>query len=107
MRRSEAGADLGARNRRLARGQVGHLRAVERAVERKAQSLERPRDELELEAIALGAANVGREQYRELWHRVREIGRGNVGTPVTIAHLVCRLLLEKKKKQNTITNTNT
>src|SRR3546814_5498755 len=25
-----------------------------------------------------------------------EIGRANVGTPVTNAHLVCRLLLEKK-----------
>src|SRR3546814_5844324 len=27
-----------------------------------------------------------------------EIGRAHVGTPVTNAHLVCRLLLEKKKK---------
>src|SRR3546814_7551331 len=26
-----------------------------------------------------------------------EIGRAHVGTPVTNAHLVCRLLLEKKK----------
>src|SRR3546814_2347820 len=27
-----------------------------------------------------------------------EIGRAQVGTPVTNAHLVCRLLLEKQKK---------
>src|SRR3546814_2416037 len=40
-----------------------------------------------------------------------EIGRAHVCTPVTNAHLVCRLLLEKKKnkkykspKQNTLTN---
>src|SRR3546814_4424221 len=30
----------------------------------------------------------------------REIGRANVCTPVTNAHLVCRLLLAKKKQQN-------
>src|SRR3546814_6219764 len=29
-----------------------------------------------------------------------EIGRAHVGTPVTNAHLVCRLQLEKKKKIN-------
>src|SRR3546814_9653070 len=32
-----------------------------------------------------------------------EIGRAHVGTPVTNAHLVCRLLLEKKKHNNTQT----
>src|SRR3546814_8318650 len=31
-----------------------------------------------------------------------QIGRAHVRTPVTNAHLVCRLLLEKKKKQNKI-----
>src|SRR3546814_10347921 len=31
-------------------------------------------------------------------HDVAEIGRAHVCTPVTNAHLVCRLLLEKKKK---------
>src|SRR3546814_1821141 len=30
---------------------------------------------------------------------VREIGRAHVCTPVTNAHLVCRLLLEKKKQK--------
>src|SRR3546814_12225659 len=70
MRRGETRAELGARNRRLARGQVGDLRAVERAIEREAQSLDRPRDELELEAIAFGAADVGRELDR-IRHAVR------------------------------------
>src|SRR3546814_10467506 len=31
---------------------------------------------------------------------MREIGRDHVCTPVTNAHLVCRLLLEKQKKQH-------
>src|SRR3546814_3197790 len=30
----------------------------------------------------------------------REIGRAHVSTPVTNAHLVCRLLLEKKKNKH-------
>src|SRR3546814_8586672 len=29
-----------------------------------------------------------------------QIGRAHVGTPVTNAHLVCRLLLENKKSEN-------
>src|SRR3546814_7761025 len=33
---------------------------------------------------------------------IAEIGRAHVRTPVTNAHLVCRLLLEKKKYNNTI-----
>src|SRR3546814_9809174 len=33
-----------------------------------------------------------------------EIGRAHVWTPVTNAHLVCRLLLEKKKKKRSTTN---
>src|SRR3546814_4790920 len=33
-----------------------------------------------------------------------EIGRAHVWTPVTNAHLVCRLLLEKKKHNRTQTN---
>src|SRR3546814_4297317 len=32
---------------------------------------------------------------------IREIGRAHVCTPVTNAHLVCRLLLEKKKNTTT------
>src|SRR3546814_1262321 len=31
-----------------------------------------------------------------------QIGRAHVCTPVTNAHLVCRLLLEKKKSTNTV-----
>src|SRR3546814_10804658 len=33
-----------------------------------------------------------------------QIGRAHVLTPVTNAHLVCRLLLEKKKTKNIITS---
>src|SRR3546814_1223252 len=33
----------------------------------------------------------------------RQIGRAHVCTPVTNAHLVCRLLLEQKQKQKTKT----
>src|SRR3546814_10617549 len=44
-----------------------------------------------------------------MWHpgfpHVEEIGRAHVCTPVTNAHLVCRLLLEKTK--NTITHDTT
>src|SRR3546814_10798505 len=35
-----------------------------------------------------------------IYYQVNEIGRAHVGTPVTNAHLVCRLLLEKKNKEN-------
>src|SRR3546814_3150472 len=38
-----------------------------------------------------------------LLHQPDEIGRAHVCTPVTNAHLVCRLLLEKKKSRYTIT----
>src|SRR3546814_15102827 len=34
---------------------------------------------------------------RETSNTIRQIGRAHVRTPVTNAHLVCRLLLEKKK----------
>src|SRR3546814_6543849 len=48
-----------------------------------------------------------RRRWRRTWRgrgwrrRRSEIGRAHVGTPVTNAHLVCRLLLEKKKKGTT------
>src|SRR3546814_2448778 len=35
-------------------------------------------------------------------HGFEKIGRAHVRTPVTNAHLVCRLLLEKKKKHRSI-----
>src|SRR3546814_9398314 len=40
-----------------------------------------------------------RRSERRSWDR-REIGRAHVCTPVTNAHLVCRLLLAKKKKKH-------
>src|SRR3546814_1751916 len=41
------------------------------------------------------------QQFLRHAHRIlaEEIGRAHVCTPVTNAHLVCRLLLEKKKTQ--------
>src|SRR3546814_3832658 len=53
-----------------------------------------------LEAIALGCASVvpacvGNRAYLEPGSN--EIGRAHVCTPVTNAHIVCRVLLEKKK----------
>src|SRR3546814_958217 len=38
---------------------------------------------------------------------IAQLGRAHVCTPVTNAHLVCRLLLEKKKKQPNINRTTT
>ena len=37
--------------------------------------------------------------------KIIQIGRAHVWTPVTSAHLVCRLLLEKKKKKRNTTTT--
>src|SRR3546814_7222171 len=36
-----------------------------------------------------------------LWRCGQQIGRAHVWTPVTNAHLVCRLLLEKQKNRST------
>src|SRR3546814_10479627 len=47
-------------------------------------------------AVALQAGEVDIIVSDWLW----EIGRAHVCTPVTNAHLVCRLLLEKKKQQH-------
>src|SRR3546814_6605013 len=41
---------------------------------------------------------------RRLGMGIIEIGRAHVLTPVTNAHLVCRLLLEKKKKTKKMTS---
>src|SRR3546814_6716761 len=56
-------------------------------------------------ACAADRTDAGRQRQRSLLHRVVrgdraacEIGRAHVRTPVTNAHLVCRLLLEKKKE---------
>src|SRR3546814_6791992 len=56
---------------------------------------------MEEQAEKMLRATAGRlENYPDLKARLEshEIGRAHVRTPVTNAHLVCRLLLEKKKK---------
>src|SRR3546814_10351940 len=45
------------------------------------------------EAVAAAALDALRDSFGQ-------IGRAHVSTPVTNAHLVCRLLLEKKKQNN-------
>src|SRR3546814_10353287 len=52
-------------------------------------------------AIPSGRLHADCGQQRNL-----EIGRAHVWTPVTNAHLVCRLLLEKKKTDNNSTYLN-
>src|SRR3546814_7279938 len=48
-----------------------------------------------VEAFVIGGGFGGLLAAAEL-HKIGEIGRAHVCTPVTNAHLVCRLLLEKK-----------
>src|SRR3546814_8709016 len=61
----------------------------------------------EAAGAALGTMHRALEHYagaraNSMGHRHwREIGRAHVCTPVTNAHLVCRLLLDKKKPNNT------
>src|SRR3546814_4599950 len=54
---------------------------------------------VEADVITLQQAADDRAPPRH--HVEHEIGRAHVRTPVTNAHLVCRLLLEKKKNTNT------
>src|SRR3546814_15037727 len=65
---------FGARDRRLHRREFGHLGAVERSVDRKAQPRDRPRHDLEFKAIAFRRADVGSELDRI---RHAEIGRAS------------------------------
>src|SRR3546814_8328622 len=54
---------------------------------------------------ARDAGPPGRPGVRSVPRGDRKIGRAHVCTPVTNAHLVCRLLLEKKKNNNKNTYT--
>src|SRR3546814_3856889 len=47
------------------------------------------------------SATYGMVMLHQTTHQDGKIGRAHVGTPVTNAQLVCRLLLEKKNKQKT------
>src|SRR3546814_9085610 len=88
-------------------------RLAEAHVEREAAAEIRGIEEAEpREGLGLVAAELALEPLRARdrlgWHRGRtgqqvggpaaEIGRAHVCTPVTTAHLVCRLTLEKKKR---------
>src|SRR3546814_2089511 len=46
-------------------------------------------------------------KFLQSFRQFEEIGRAHVWTPVTNAHLVCRLLLEKKKYKHKHQNNNT
>src|SRR3546814_6975045 len=70
MQRGEPGTEFGARDRRLHRREFGHLGAVERSVDRKAQPRDRPRHALEFKAISFRRADVGRALDR-IRHAVR------------------------------------
>src|SRR3546814_12213050 len=85
----------------------GHLIAVEIGVECRAdQRVKLDRlaldqhglERLDAEAVKRrGAVQHNRVLANDFVEDVPEIGRAHVWTPVTNAHLVCRLLLEKKK----------
>src|SRR3546814_1723638 len=54
------------------------------------------------ETMILGSASIRglvKELVREVEIITRQIGRAHVCTPVPNAHLVCRLLLDKKKQK--------
>src|SRR3546814_2481417 len=57
-------------------------------------------DAIRRERLAL-QASIGAALERE-WRAILEIGRAHVGTHVTNAQLVCRLLLEKKKNRHEV-----
>src|SRR3546814_4538207 len=61
------------------------------------QSLEPARCYVEMQRVEIEGRRAGQRLDRLQRPQV-EIGRAHVWTPVTNAHLVCRLLLEKKKK---------
>src|SRR3546814_8452308 len=86
----------------IAQRLAGHHRAEVRAADADADHVA---DALARMPRPLPAAHAIGERRHAVAHR--EIGRAHVRTPVTNAHLVCRLLLETKKHklhiQNTIT----
>src|SRR3546814_2682864 len=72
-------------------------------------ALARPLKRLELERVAdvlfhLPVTRIDRQTVAELDAGDDEIGRAHVCTPVTNAHLVCRLLLAKKTSRLIITD---
>src|SRR3546814_10115859 len=84
-------------------GEVARLQELIRALRRQRNDLSfRALRELE-DSVDLRLIIDDLQKATKALHD-EEIGRAHVSTPVTNAHLVCRLLLEKKKnqeKQNT------
>src|SRR3546814_1077149 len=53
--------------------------------------------------VGIGLIDDAKREFHPPMVKVHKIGRAHVCTPVTNAHIVCRLLLEKKKNSDHIT----
>src|SRR3546814_8476125 len=77
--------------------------ALRRAARRRAEACPLTHRGIQMHPITkvISDYNEGKfaDEVTEALHRLK-IGRAHVCTPVTNAHLVCRLLLEKKKIKN-------
>src|SRR3546814_6370592 len=98
---------LSPRLRRLARRHFRRMPEGNRRREHDPQSRRDGDDEKTAREVSRETADTaGSHPSRRRTHK--QIGRAHVLTPVTNAHLVCRLLLEKKKnKHNNPTPNNT
>src|SRR3546814_3866749 len=81
------------RVRRESQARLWRARTVARDADGQCRGLSQGVDRCRRLCAQMGQMGKGR------WRRRSEIGRENVRTPVTNAHLVCRLLLEKKKRK--------
>src|SRR3546814_6219112 len=82
----------------------GLRRDADYEVDEQKRTVSPTEDGIEKVEAALGIDNLYDGVAQNLVHQLQaalQIGRAHVWTPVTNAHLVCRLLLEKKKQQNT------
>src|SRR3546814_3309539 len=109
MRRGNGFADVDTQRHEL-RVQIGKDRPITVIVVRAGKAAGgNPQGFLStLETLQRGVASIGLDLKRPLGINARhlhkrrvavKIGSAHVCTPVTNAHLVCRLLLEKKKNQ--------
>src|SRR3546814_10116454 len=91
-----APAENAAALRRLLQGEPGPYRDID-LLNAAAAFLVGEKAETLREGVELAAATI--DEGREA---AEQIGRANVGTPVNNAHLVCRMLREKKKNKTYI-----